>query len=175
MEEFLRSFYVLEQTFNDEQRKQQARKRCRSSSKNLSSSLNSSRHVVWTENDRKAYKLLRVGIPLNRRDEADRLYDEKKLREVYFYIFCHCDPHLERNALVPKYEAAYFFVDSGEYVRVKKCHLKSAYQLLGRSIHANIWTVDADGLPYWVDRHAFSKKKQQRSKRKYEASKNGTM
>jgi hypothetical protein len=164
MEAFLRSFYVT-RTFDGGSRQ----KRCRNElSKKV---ISSSRHIVWSEYERKPYALLRAGVSLQSRQDADQLYESGTLREGHFYLFCHQDPHLDRNALVPKYEAAYFFADSGEYVRVKKCHLKQAYQAMGRCIHAHMWTIDEQGLPYWVDRHAFSKKKQQRSKRKYEASK----
>lgn len=132
----------------------------------------SSRHVVWPEADRAAYVLVRAGVTLQRREDADRLYDAGELTEAHFFVFRHRDPHQERNALVPKYEAAYYFEHSREYAKVKKCHLKAAYQRAGHTAHARIWDVNADsGVPYWVDRHAFSKVKQQRSKRKYEASK----
>lgn len=165
MEDFLRSFYVTH-TFGNPRSQSTRQKR-----QKVVVAGNSSRHIVWTEHERKPYALLRAGVPLQSRQDADQLYESGTLREEHFYLFYHQDPHLDRNALVPKYEAAYFFVDSGEYVRVKKCHLKQAYQSMGRCIHAHMWTIDEQGLPYWVDRHAFSKKKQQRSKRKYEASK----
>lgn len=171
MEAFLRSFYEVHPTLGAEQRK--AEKRPRATKAALSSSFSSSRYIVWPAHERQCYQLLRSGIPLGRREDADRLFVTSTLSEEHFYIFRHLDPHLERNALVPKYEAAYFFSDLNQYVRVKKCHLKLAYQLAGRCTNAHIWSmVDSElGLPYWVDRHAFSKKKQQRSKRKYEASK----
>lgn len=171
MEDFLRSFYVVCPTFGDEQKKNHHRKRKLSDKSTTTTKAISSRHIVWSEHERKSYELLRAGIPLGRREDADCLYDTGTLKESHFYVFRHLDPHLQRNALVPKFEAAYFFSDSNEFVRVKKCHLKSAYQAMGRCINAHIWSVDSAGLPYWVDRHAFSKKKQQRSKRKYEASK----
>lgn len=167
MEAFLRSFYVVHSTFEDEQRKTNKRPRKAAAV----AAATSSRHIVWPDHERKCYELLRAGVPLSRREDADRLFESNTLSEEHFYLFRHVDPHLERNALVPKYEAAYFFSDSNQYVRVKKCHLKLAYQAMGRCSNAHIWSILPSGLPYWVDRHAFSKKKQQRSKRKYEASK----
>jgi hypothetical protein len=174
MEAFLTSFFQIHATIGEEQKKQQhhhhQRKRKRKATA-VTASKSTSRYIAWSDNERKSYTLLRNGIPLLRRDDADRLYESNGLKEAHFYIFCHKDPHMNRNALVPKYEAAYFFSQTSEFVRVKKCHLKAAYQGLGRCMQVYMWTIDADGLPYWVDRHAFSKKKQQRSKRKYEASK----
>jgi hypothetical protein len=174
MEDFLHSFYVIHTTFEDEQKKFK-RPRCQKDVVTTTTPIgSSSRHIVWTDQERRSYTLLRAGIPLTRREDADALYETGALTEGHFYIFGHQDTHLDRNALVPKYEAAYFFSNSGEYVRVKKCHLKAAYQTLGRCTHSEIWSVDSEtGLPYWVDRHAFSKKKQQKSKRKYEKSKKG--
>lgn len=163
----------MHQNFGEEQRKTYKRPRKSASTTTTTTTKQvSSRHIVWPSHERKCYQLLRPGIPLARREDADRLYETATLSEAHFYIFRHEDPHLQRNALVPKFEAAYFFSDSGEYVRVKKCHLKMAYQAMGRCVNAHTWFIDgSSGLPYWVDRHAFSKKKQQRSKRKYEASK----
>ena len=129
-----------------------------------------SRHVAWTADDMAHYELVRPGIALAGGSvEADELFAKKQIREAHFFIWQHKDPNVQRNPSVPKYEATYLFADSNQHVRVKKCHLKVGYQEAGRFSHANMWSVDR--LPYWVDRYAFSKLKQQSSKRKYEDNK----
>lgn len=171
----VQSFYAIQPRMADQQltRSQTTgTKRTRNSGQEKDSAGPTSRHVVWSETDRAAYVLLRSGIALARREEADRLYDAEELSEAHFFLFEHRDPHQERNALVPKYEAAYYFENTREFAKVKKCHLKAAYQRAGRTAQARIWEVCPEThTPYWVDRHAFSKVKQQLSKRKYEASK----
>lgn len=139
-----------------------------------------SRHVAWTAQDQEQYQLIRSGIPFESRAQIDAAYEAHELRESHFDIWVHRDPNIQRNPTVPKYEATYRIAPLGaqkpDYARVKKCHLKAIYQAAGRSSHSQIWHVDSvTGLPYWVDRYAFSKLKQQHSKRKYESNKRAAL
>lgn len=161
----------------DERRRQlgssqhQAKKRTRAAA----TKQGTSRHVPWTDEDASHYTLVRKGIPMPSTAEADRLFGAKQIQEAHFYLWKHTDPHLERNASIPKWEATYFFEDRQQHARVKKCHLKIGYQSAGRVSHDEIWSLDPQTrLPYWVDRYAFSKIKQKSSKIKYEDSKRGS-
>lgn len=170
LQQLLREFYTVHSNMGAEQQKRSSGPR--GGTKRARSATASSRHVLWSDTDRAPYCVVREGIAMEGREDADRLFERGELTEAHFYLFRHSDPEVERNASVPKYEAAYYFARTGEYARVKKCHLKVAYQRAGHTQHARIWDVDeATGVPYWVDRHAFSKMKQQKSKRKYEANK----
>lgn len=174
MMELLRTFYTVHKTIGEEEERRRAmNQRPKRARKTSPPTGTASRHVPWTVDDASSYQLVRRGIPLaGGATEADRLFATKQLQEEHFFIWKHNDPHLERNPSVPKWEATYYFEDRDEYARVKKCHLKVAYQNAGRCTHADVWTVNPQTqLPYWVDRYAFSKLKQQSSKRKYEDSK----
>lgn len=180
MMELLRAFYSVHATMGEEQKRQSAllqakprSKRARNDTKDPKGPQGgNSRHVAWTADDASHYHLVRPGIPLAGAAEADERFANKTLQEAHFYLWKHNDPHVERNRSVPKWEATYYFEDRKEYARVKKCHLKVAYQAAGRCAPAQMWTMDPQTqLPYWVDRYAFSKLMQQSSKRKYEDSK----
>lgn len=175
--ELIHEFYSVRTTMGQEderrrllvQPKRVKRARKTASSTQGISSSSSSRHVPWTPEDASHYELVREGIPLATTSDADRLFSNKEIDEAHFYIWKHTDPNLERNPNIPKWEATYYFEDRAQHARVKKCHLKIAYQRAGRVTHDEMWNVNK--LPYWVDRYAFSKLKQQSSKRKYEDNK----
>lgn len=174
--EMLQKFYSINTTMGEEVEKRrllnQRPKRARKAGAAAAAGTTSSRHVAWTDEDASHYQLVRKGIPLANTAEADHLFETKRLEEAHFYLWKHNDPHLERNPSVPKWEATYYFEDRKQHARVKKCHLKVAYQGAQRVSHDEMWTLDAQTrLPYWVDRYAFSKLKQRSSKRKYEDNK----
>jgi hypothetical protein len=79
----------------------------------------------------------------------------------YLYIFKNTDPGVERNPSVPLYEATFYCADRGGYhVRAQKCHLKRIYAQCGHTNRQLAWNVDEiTGVPYWVDRYAFSRMK----------------
>lgn len=175
--EFIRDFYSVRATVGQEDERRRLLvqpRRAKRARKTLSAQgATSSRHVPWTAEDASHYELVREGIPLATPGNADRLFAAKEIDETQFYLWKHRDPNLERNPNIPKWEATYYFEDRGQHARVKKCHLKNAYQRAGRVVHDEMWSVDK--LPYWVDRYAFSKLKQQSSKRKYEDNKKGSL
>ncbi len=99
------------------------------------------------------------------------MFANDTIDESYFYLFKHKDPKVERNQLMPVYEAVYYCTDGGYFIRVQKRYLKRAYAKKQRCDKSKMWLVLDDGTPYWVDRHAFCKQGQRDSKKKYQQKK----
>lgn len=127
-----------------------------------------SRCVVWTPNH--LYTLVREGEPFKSQDVLVDTFKRGALKEEMLYIFCHNDPNLERNELIPKYEGV-FKIGPKCFVRSQKSHLAQAYQTSKKTDVDHMWTIHEDGTPYWVDRYVFSKMGQTESKLKYESNK----
>jgi hypothetical protein len=115
-----------------------------------------SRHVVWSDSN---YECIQRGTPFRNHTDVEALYQTKLLTEAMFYIFRHVNyADMERNATLPVYEAVYWCHEREQYLRVQKCHLKQVYATMRKNDVKNAWSVDEfSGLPYWVDRHLFSK------------------
>lgn len=124
---------------------------------------------------RTTYELLRKGIDVEDENAIAALLRTDggaHLTEAHFYLFRHRDESLQRNATIPRYEAAYWCKAHEHFIRVQKSHLKPAYANAGRKDATRWDDVDAtDGTPYWVDRHAFRKQRQRESKQHYEQRK----
>ncbi len=131
------------------------------------------RHVVWNPFERNAagtpqYALLRAGIPIRNEAEAAALFSNGTIEEEYFYLFKNTDPKVQRNQVIPVYEAAYYCSDGNYYIRVQKRYLKKAYAKKQRCDKSRMWDLLEDGTPYWVDRHAFCKQGQRENKKRYQ-------
>lgn len=78
-------------------------------------------------------------------------------QEEDFCIYINTKECASRDRDVPLYEAAYKCQD-GTLIRVQINHLKRAYTQSGKKDIKRAWEVDEDsGIPYWVDRYAYSK------------------
>lgn len=77
--------------------------------------------------------------------------------EQDFCIYMNEHECASRDKDVPLYEAVYKCRD-GTFVRVQINHLKAAYTAAGKKDVKKAWDInEQDGLPYWVDRYAYSK------------------
>lgn len=124
------------------------------------------RHVVWNPYDQ--YALLRKGIPIRNEAEAAALFTDGTIDEAYFYLFKNTDSKVQRNQIIPIYEAAYYCSETNYFIRVQKRYLKKAYAKMQRGDKSRMWDVMEDGTPYWVDRHAFCKQGQRENKKRYQ-------
>lgn len=113
------------------------------------------RHVRWQRAD--DYVCVERGA----RDfctaaELDAAWVARSLTLGDMYLMRHreADALGKRSQLNPIWEALYRVGD--QWVRVQKCHLRHAYEQAGRRDKALAWTLTEAGMPYWVDRHAFS-------------------
>jgi hypothetical protein len=120
--------------------------------------------VKWKHGNE--YVCIREGVEIESTTVLDQLHKTKKLQEHMFYIFRNIDRNVTRNQEVPLYEAVYKC--NGVYLKVQKCHLKQAYMNSGRTDTSRMWTIQADGVPYHVDRYAYCKQSQLNSKKRYE-------
>jgi hypothetical protein len=112
------------------------------------------RNVKWSPNGGGSYVLIKSGKPVAIEE------DIASTDASYLYVFKNTDPGVERNPSVPLYEATFYCAEGGYHVRAQKCHLKRIYTQCGHTDRRLAWTVDgATGLPYWVDRYAFSRMK----------------
>lgn len=120
------------------------------------------RHVEFHPGE--TYKCIRPGVQFQNKTQVDALFKEKTLTEDMLYIFQHTDSFLQRNEQVPVYEAVYKIGTS--YVIVQKGHLKQAYTNSKRTNYEDAWKVMDDESPYWVDRYAYPKEKQQEKRKR---------
>jgi len=112
------------------------------------------------------YEKIRDGIPIESEACIKELADQDGITEAHFFLFRHCDPHVERNAALPLYEAAYWCVERNCFVLAQKRHMQRAYSLAKRTDRTRVWDMLA-GEPYWVDRHAFRVQAQRDSKQRH--------
>jgi hypothetical protein len=111
------------------------------------------RNVKWSPGNN--YVLIKSGNPVAVEEDISAKTDVS-----YLYIFKNIDSGVERNPSVPMYEATFYCADGAYYVRAQKCHLKRIYTKCGHIDLRKAWCVDeSTGLPYWVDRYAFSRTK----------------
>lgn len=114
------------------------------------------RHVKWQVDN---YELIKQGKPIASTKQIEELFSSGQLvDESHFCIYRHVNYKLmERNQNVPVYEAVYWLANEERFVKVQKCHLKHAYAVLGKNNVQLAYTVEEDGVPYWVDRFLYSK------------------
>lgn len=128
--------------------------------------LRKSRHVLFQTVN---YQLLRAGVPVANEEKLNQLFSADQIEESMFYIFKNIDSNCTRGPNIPLYEACYLIADGNYFILAQKKHMKRAYSKLGRSEAKNMWLILENGLPYWVDRHAYSKQAQCNSKKKHES------
>lgn len=126
------------------------------------------RHVRW--NPHPNYALVREGSEVIQ-DEThiQTLHRDGALTMEHMCLFKHRDVHLERNAQIPVYEAAYWCAALGYYVLVQKRHFVGIYNVSKRRDRTRKWDILDGGDPYWVDRHLFRVLAQEASKRAYDS------
>ena len=113
------------------------------------------RHVIWKAID--DYVCVKRGIHLKNELDIETKFHEGTLTEEHLFIYKHKNSaDMERNAALPVYEGVYFCTDNGVFFRSQKCHLKAIYSKKNNGKLA--WTVDEQGIPYWVDRFLMTKK-----------------
>jgi len=113
------------------------------------------RQIIWTHHSH--YICIREGKRLMRNVEEINTIVQPD--EADFFIYQNTHACARRDIIVPLYEAAYKCMD-GTLIRVQKKHMKAAYMSCNRKDIREAWSVDqTSGLPYWVDRFAFSKTK----------------
>lgn len=121
------------------------------------------------------YTCIREGTrTFTHEDTIHGLFLEGNLTEDLFFIFKHRDPNMERDPMVPKYEAVYKCEFEGRhyFICVQKQHLQQAYSKAGRTDVDRCDDLLEDGTPYYVDRWISCKRKQHASKQRYEEKKN---
>jgi len=89
--------------------------------------------------------------------EIDVLFKSNKLTDDMFEIYKNVDDNLKRNQTIPVYEATYK-TKAGLCYKVQKIHLKQAYNNSKKTDSKKMWDFISKDVPYWVDRHIFSKK-----------------
>jgi len=112
------------------------------------------RHIIW--NPHNHYECIREGDLVI---EDVSFLDTHQAEESNFYIFKNTHQHASRDEDVPLYEAVYKCANN-TWIRVQKKHLKMAYTKCERKNMDKMYTIEDDGLPYWVDRYIFCKLKQ---------------
>lgn len=113
------------------------------------------RQITWSNHTH--YRCIREGKRVMR--NVDEINSIAQPEEADFFIYQNTHVCAQRDIIVPLYEAAYKCMD-GTLIRVQKKHLKAAYMSCNRRDTKQAWSVDQiSGLPYWVDRFAFSKTK----------------
>jgi len=145
----------------------------------------SSRHVEWHMGW--GYALIREGVPLTEA-ALDAKFKRGELKEEMLFIFKHRDPEMNRNEDIPLFEAAFLCAPPNtphpavtdlkklpqnyRYIRAQKRHLDQAYSNSGMRDKARMWNVDeTSGVPYWVDRHAFTIQNERAVKERHEEKK----
>lgn len=123
----------------------------------------SMRNVEWSHQG--SYDLIRAGIPIINQDAIRNLVDTQTLTEGHLFIFKHKDANVQRNAIVPMFEAVYWCNDEKKWFLVQKSHLKIAYRNAKKTTRSQMWSIGS-GEPYWVDRYAFSVQKVMDSQRR---------
>lgn len=138
------------------------------------------RCVVWEQ--RHLYKCIKEGKMFQTQDALIQCAQNNELTENHLYIFEHLDVNVERNDIVPKYEAILKCGGGSTnnnsthgkecYIRAQKAHLAQAYNNSGRTCRDKMWSIsETDKTPYWVDRYAMCKLSQEASKLRYENGK----
>jgi ATP-dependent Zn protease len=111
------------------------------------------RNVEWIHYHK--YTQVKAGIPMETEAQIKLLFENKEINEDHLYIFRNNDPAVQRNIVMPLYEAVYWCNERKQWLIVQKSHLKIAYKNAGKTARSSMWNMDSINVPYWVDRYAF--------------------
>ena len=129
------------------------------------------RNVRWKNSHLyRCVREARAGYAFGSESAIDATYRSKALDEGQLWIFQHQDASVKRGEITPRYEAVYRVSQGGDHrwVLAQKCHLAQMYTRAQRTASEAMWSMLADGSPYWVDRYLFRKLKQKSAKKRYE-------